>query len=309
MIDRRIKFRHIQCFVEIARERSLKAAAARLCLTQPAISKTLKELEEILGTRLMHRSRSGVHMTKQGDLFVHFAQMSLASLQQGLDGLEHQASAGQERLSIGLWPSVAAWFMPAVAVEFAGLAPDAVLSIIDGPHRFLIDGLRHGDLDLVIGQLGQPDTLQNISFTQLYHERVTCVVRPEHPALATPDVSQLENWRVVYPPKGAAIYPLVERMMIGFGIGHLRNRIEAVSADFGLAYTLQTDAIWITSRGVVGHHIAEGRLIELPFDTTITQGPVGLMTPPDQTASPLLQVFKIAVQNVLGRNLHHMEHP
>ena len=45
MIDRRIKFRHIQCFVEIAQERSLKLAADKLNLTQPAISKTLKELE------------------------------------------------------------------------------------------------------------------------------------------------------------------------------------------------------------------------------------------------------------------------
>ncbi len=49
MLDRRIKFRHIQCFVEIVRQQSMKRAAERLHLTQPAISKTLKELEEIIG--------------------------------------------------------------------------------------------------------------------------------------------------------------------------------------------------------------------------------------------------------------------
>ena len=57
MIDRRIKFRHIQCFVEICRAGSFKRAAAALLLTQPAISKTPKELEELLGHRLLDRRR------------------------------------------------------------------------------------------------------------------------------------------------------------------------------------------------------------------------------------------------------------
>lgn len=309
MIDRRIKFRHIQCFVEIARERSLKSAALKLSLSQPAISKTLKELEDILGARVMSRNRSGVRLTKQGEVFLHFAQMSLASLQQGLDGIEQHGRDAQQTLSVGLWPSVAAWFMPAVAVEFAELTQDAVLRIIDGPHRFLMDGLRHGELDLVIGQLGEPDTMQNISFTQLYNERVTFVVRPGHPLLEAPDVSRIPEWQVIYPPKGAAIHPLVERMMIGYGIGRLHNRIEAVSADFGLAHTLQTDAIWIISRGVVGNDIAQGRLVELPFETTVTQGPVGLMIHPNKAVTPLQQVFQLAVQNVLARRMHHLDAP
>ena len=92
MIDRRIKFRHIQCFVEISRLKSMKLAAERLFLTQPAISKTLKELEELLGADLMTRSRAGVSLTKQGEVFLHFAEMSLAALQQGLDGVEQEGS-------------------------------------------------------------------------------------------------------------------------------------------------------------------------------------------------------------------------
>ncbi len=97
-MDRRIKFRHVQCFVEIARERSLKNAAEKLYLTQPAISKTLKELEEIVGATLMLRNRSGVSLTKEGEVFLHFSQMSLASLQQGLDGVEKAGAQKKEIL-------------------------------------------------------------------------------------------------------------------------------------------------------------------------------------------------------------------
>ena len=84
MIDCRIKFRHIQSFVETAREQSFKRAVEKLYLSQPAISKTLKELEEIIGATLLQRCRSGVELARQGKVFLHFAQMSLASLQQGL---------------------------------------------------------------------------------------------------------------------------------------------------------------------------------------------------------------------------------
>ncbi|KUJ73169.1 LysR family transcriptional regulator [Ruegeria marisrubri] len=300
MIDRRIKFRHVQCFVEIAREKSLKLAAEKLFLTQPAISKTLKELEEIIGATLMERSRSGVALTKEGQVFLHFAQMSLASLQQGLDGVERAGRREKERLTVGALPSVAAWLMPKVATEFAALAPDAILRIMDGPHGYLVDRLRLGELDLVLGRLGRPETMQGISFTQLYNEQVLFVVRPGHPLLDKPELRRIAEWQVIYPPEGSAIRPLVERYLIANGIGEIANRLETVSGAFGRVYTRQSDAVWIISSGVVANEIAEGRLVKLPFDTEITQGPVGLMTRPDAVATPVQDVFRIAVRNVVG---------
>ncbi len=66
MMDRRIKIRHLQAFVEIVRQSSFKRAADRLFLTQPAISRTLAELEEIVGADLLTRNRGGVALTPQG---------------------------------------------------------------------------------------------------------------------------------------------------------------------------------------------------------------------------------------------------
>lgn len=303
MVDRRIKFRHIQCFVEVAREKSFKQAAEKLFLTQPAMSKTLKELESIIGAELMKRSRSGVSLTKQGEVFLHFAQMSLASLQQGLTGVQQEGRAARDVLTVGALPSVAAWLMPEVATEFAGLAPNAILRIMDGPHSYLTERLRLGELDLVIGRMGRPDDMQGISFTQLYSEEVVIVVRPGHPLLASPDLSRIADWQVIYPPAGSAIRPLVERLMIANGIGELPNRLETVSGAFGRVYTSQSDAVWIISQGVVAKEIADGRLVALPFDMGITQGPVGLMVRSGSVARPVEQVFQLAVEGVLGRTV------
>jgi LysR family pca operon transcriptional activator len=300
MIDRRIKFRHIQCFVEIAREGSLKLAAAKLNLTQPAISKTLRELEEIIAAPLLTRSRAGVAPTPQGEVFLHFARSSLAALQRGLDGVAETGAGARPRLRVGALPSVAAWLMPPVANAFAGLAPDAVLQIVDGPHGYLTDRLRLGALDLVIGRLGPPEMMQGLSFTQLYTEEVAFVVRRGHPLLDAPDLAGIADYPVIYPSPGSAIRPLVERYLIENGVGDLPLRLETVSGAFGRVHTRRSDSVWIISAGVVHNELADGHLVRLPFDTAITQGPVGLMSRPDTAPAPVEQLFRLAVQNVLA---------
>lgn len=302
MIDRRIKFRHIQCFVEISRQQSLKKAAERLFLTQPAISKTMKELEEILGARLLNRSRAGVSLTREGEVFLHFAEMSLASLQQGLDGVEQVGRLGKARLVVGALPSFAAYLMPEAAEAFSGLAPDTLLQVIDGPFGYLIDLLRRGELDLVIGRLGPPEALRGLSFVQLYDEPVEFVVRPGHPLLEAPDIRRIGDWPVITPPPGAAIRPLVERCLIAAGVGELPRRYESVSGGFGRVLTRRSDAIWIISAGVVAHEIAEGRLVRLPFDTGLTLGPVGIMTRPGDDPPPGLSLFSKALRGVIARH-------
>ena len=300
MIDRRIKFRHIQCFVEISREKRFKRAAERLFLTGPAISKTLKELEEILGAPLFTRSRAGVALTPQGEVFLHFAQMSLAALQQGLDGVEQAGRQAAEHIAVGALPSVAARLMPAVAAAFGEMRPQARLRIMDGPHGFLTDRMKLGELDLVIGRLAGPDQMQGVSFSQLYSERVEFIVRAGHPLLEAPDLKRIVDWPVIYPSPGSAIRPLVDRLLIEHGVGEIPRQLETVSGAFGRVYTRKSDVVWIISAGVVANEIADGYLVRLPFNKDITTGSVGLMTRAGETPSPVEQVFRLAVDQAVA---------
>lgn len=300
MIDRRIKFRHIQCFVEISREKSFKRAAERLYLTGPAISKTLKELEDILGAPLFTRSRAGVALTPQGEVFLHFAQMSLAALQQGLDGVEQAGRQAAEHIAVGALPSVAARLMPAVAAAFGEMRPQARLRIMDGPHGFLTDRMKLGELDVVIGRLAGPEQMQGVSFSQLYTERVEFVVRAGHPLLEAPELERIVDWPVIYPSPGSAIRPLVDRLLIEHGVGEIPRQLETVSGAFGRVYTRRSDVVWIISAGVVANEIADGYLVRLPFDTDMTTGSVGLMTRAGEAPSPVEQVFRLAVDQAVA---------
>ncbi len=290
-MDRRIKFRHLDAFSAIARARSFKAAAGHLNLTQPAISKTLKELEEILGVVVMERSRSGVELTPEGEVFLQFAEQSTAALRHGLRSIRGTgAAAGQ--LKVGALPSVASNLLPQAALAFASGNPDTLLEVHEGPHHDLTSRVRSGGLDLVVGRLGRPETMTGLGFQQLYTEEVVVVARPESPALAVKTFEALDAFRILYPPKDSAIRPLVARLLISKGVPLFRNRIETTSPALGRAIVFSdAGTVWIISRGVVAADIAEGRLVALNLDTAATTGAVGIMSRTEEVPSVAARAF------------------
>ncbi|MEQ5836776.1 pca operon transcription factor PcaQ [Marinobacter sp. NFXS9] len=299
MLENRIKYRHLQCFLEVARQGSVGGAADVLALTQPAVSKKLKELEEMLGVRLMERSKKGVELTQFGEVFLRYAGASVAALREGTNSILQAQQGGKTQLIIGVLPTVAASVLPQAVKRFRQGGLDVTLKLVAGPNTLLLSQLRVGELDLVVGRLAEPDLMSGLSFQHLYSERVTFVVRPGHPLLKSPSLNlkTISEYTVLYPPKDSIIAAPVERFLLAHGIGTLPDRIETISDAFGKEYIRQTDAVWIISRGVVAREIEIGDFAELPLETTETLGQVGLTTRADTQPTPALQLFMNAVRD------------
>lgn len=280
-IDPRIKLRHLSCFLEVARLRNMGHAATALHVSQPAVSKTIQELEQILGGSLFDRSRRNLFLTPFGEVFYRYAATSLAALRQGLDMARgtHEAST----IRVGALPTVSARILPAAVQAFAASGPGAHTRIITGPNDYLLTLLRTGDVDFVIGRMAEPDAMAGLSFEHLYSERVVMVVRPGHPLLEQSpfDLAMIERYQTLMPTPSSVIRRLVDRMLLSHGVAELPHGVETISSAFGRAYTRQTDAVWIISEGVVANDLAEGYLALLPLDTGETTGPVGFTTRTD----------------------------
>lgn len=307
MLDPRVKLRHLRTFVEVARRGSVGQAAEALAVTQPAVSKTLKELEAILGARLMERSRAGVVLTPIGEMFLHYAGASIAALVQGLDGIAHARMEGDQILAIGALPSVAALLVPDAVAAFKQAARNVTPKIVGGPNPYLLDLVRDGELDLVVGRLGAPDSMTGLSFSHLYSERIAAVVRPGHPLLASRDIGQIVDYTVMFPDKGAAIRELAEKLLITNGIGRLPDRIETVEPTFGRLYVRRSDAVWFISHGVVALDLAEGALVELPFDVEQTLGPVGLTVRAEIAMTPAMTLFAGILRATVAKTIPKAE--
>lgn len=292
-MDRRIKFRHLEAFVRIARTKSLKKAAEQLNLSQPAISKTLKDLEDIIGKSLLERGRAGARTTPEGEVFLTFAEQSMQALKSGLTSVATIGAGGSAVLTIGALPSVATQLLPWAVRDFRTKSPGTVVQLLEGPHDHLTERMRAGALDLTVGRLGRPETMVGLSFTQLYSEEVVIVTAPDHPLAQATELSQLDGFTVVYPPQGAAIRPLVARQMIASGLPLFANRIESVSGELGRAMTLgDTQAIWFISRGVVANDLAAGRLVALDIDMSATTGAIGIMARSEEVPSASARLFR-----------------
>lgn len=296
-MDRRIKFRHLDAFSAIARAGSLKRAAEQLNLTQPAISKTLKELEDIAGARLMDRDRSGVRLTPAGDVFLQFAEQSTTALRHGLRSVRGGEMSG--RLRIGALPSVAGTLVPGAVMRFAQAAPDTLVEVQEGQHHDLTAQLRSGALDLVVGRLGRPDSMVGLTFRQLYTEPVVVVTAPGNAAVGVTTLDDLAKFRVLYPPQQSAIRPLVARAMIAAGQPLFETRIETTSAPVARAILAQDpSAVWFISQGVVQSDLDAGRLVALDVPLEQTAGAVGVMRRADDMATSAVRTFiKILVED------------
>lgn len=292
-----IKTRHLVTFVEIARQTGVGKAAALLNISQPAVTRTLRELEEALGVALVERDGRGIRLTAAGEEFRRHAGNSLAALQAGVDAVGRSGMADGPRLRVGALPTVSARIMPRAATLFLA-AGDARMRIVTGENAVLLDQLAHGALDVVVGRLAAPERMLGLSFEHLYSEQVVFAVRMGHPLLAAGpfDVRAIAAFPVIMPTATAIIRPAVERLLIAHGLPRLPGRVESVSDSFGRAFLRGTDAVWIISEGVVAGDIADGVLAALPVDTSETRGAVGLTLRVDQERTPALELFMRAVR-------------
>jgi len=300
-IDPRIKLRHLACFLEVARARSVVNAAKALNISQPAASKTIQELEALLGATLFDRSRRNLFLTAFGDVFYRHASTSLSALRQGIEAVGQIERPSMVR--VGALPTVSARILPDAVAAFSRDGQTAHARIITGPNGYLLSLLRSAEVDLVIGRMAEPDAMLGLSFEHLYSERVVIAVRPGHPLLADAGftLGQIADCQLLMPTPDSLIRPAVERLFLANGIIRIRDEIETVSNAFGRSYVRQTDAIWIISEGVVAGDVIEGYLTLLPADTSQTMGPVGLTTRTDTTQTLAAASFMQAIREAAAR--------
>lgn len=304
MIDPRIRFRHLRTLIVAARQNSVGKAADILGVTQPAVTKTIRELEDILGKRLFEKDGRGIRITQYGEVFLRHAGASVAALQQGIDSLA-TTNAGPP-IAIGALPTVSARIMPQAIALFLAEQTDSPIKIVTGENQVLLDQLRMGKLDLVIGRLAAAEQMNGLSFEYLYSEQVRIVVRSGHPLLAMPrfDFARIRDYPILMPPKGSVIRPFVDSYLLTQGMGQLPHAIETVSDSFGRAFVEQTDAVWVISDGVVRRDIAAGRLAPLPVETEDTSGAVGLTRRDSAPSNASLDILSQNLRSVVREFSH-----
>ena len=265
----------------MARRKSFVVAAEELGLTQPAVSRSVRELETILGHDLIDRSTRGAELTRQGETFLRAAETGLAQLALATDSVVAEAGAG-EAIRIGALPNVCSQFLPQLVMDFKAHSPEVVIHIIPGTNAALLSALRRGETDFVIGRLSSSEDMKGLAFEALFDEPLIFVVRADHPlANGRHSLQAAMSYPFLLPPEGTIIRQEANRYLASQSVSQIPDVIETTSSDFQRAYLRISDAVAIVPSGVLQGDVDQGALCKLSIGDGELSGPVGLTVNPE----------------------------
>lgn len=284
LFSQRIRLRHLHTFVAVAQQGTLGRAAETLNLSQPALSKTLNELEQLTGTRLFERGRLGAQLTLVGEQFLTHAVKVLDALNTAGQALNRKEGLNSDIVRIGALPTAALGILPSVIGQFHQQQKDITLQVATMNNTMLLAGLKSGEIDIGIGRMSDPELMSGLNYELLFLESLKLVVRPGHPLLQeTVTLSRVMEWPVVVSPKGTLPRQNAETLLQSQGCKIPSGCIETLSASLSRQLTVDYDYVWFVPSGAVKDDLRRGLLAALPVPTQGAGEPIGILTRVDAT--------------------------
>ncbi|EAC1076701.1 TPA: LysR family transcriptional regulator, partial [Salmonella enterica] len=279
LFSQRIRLRHLHTFVAVAQQGTLGRAAETLNLSQPALSKTLNELEQLTGTRLFERGRLGAQLTVPGEQFLTHAVKVLDALNTAGQALNRKEDASADVVRVGALPTAALGILPAAIGRFHQQQKSTSLQVATMNNTMLLAGLKSGEIDLGIGRMSDPELMGGLNYELLFLESLKLVVRPGHPLLQeTITLSRVMEWPVVVSPKGTVPRQNAEALLQSQGCKMPAGCIETLSASLSRQLTVDYDYVWFVPSGAVKEDLRQATLVSLPVPTQSAGEPIGILT-------------------------------
>lgn len=284
----RVRTRHLLLVVALAEQGSIHRAAGVLSMTQPAASKMLKELEEILDVPLFERLPRGVQPTAYGQALLRHACFVVGSLDQAGDELQALKSGAQGHVAIGAITAPGVALLPDVVATAKRAHPGMQLSVEIDTSNVLLERLAQDKLDLVVGRLGTSQDKLGLRYEPLALEPVCAVVRPDHPLLGRRGLglADLVDEAWIVPPAGSVLRHRFELMFQRASLTPPANLIETAALLFATRMLECSDTVAVLAAEVAAYYASHAMLALLPVDLPCHMDDFGIITRSDQVMSP-----------------------
>ena len=185
------KFHHLRDFVAIARAKSARSAARALGLTQPALTRSLQELEQEIGIPLFERHARGMALTPAGERFLVRAQAALEEVRRGFEEAGQASGVMQGSVTVALASAPVLVLLPLAYPQFRRACPDVKLRIVEGLFPAAEPLLRDGRLDFYIGPRPEHALGQGYRVDLVFANQRVVMARKGHPLRAANSLQQL----------------------------------------------------------------------------------------------------------------------
>ena len=174
-----VKLELYRVFLAVAEKGSISAAAQELYISQPAVSQSIRQLEEQLQIRLFSRSSRGVVLTHEGQLLLEYVRRGLGLLESGEEKLSQVRELLAGELTIGASDTVTKTYLLPKLEAFHKAYPDIRIRILNGTTRMVLDFLRAGQVDVAFASEAQDESVYAVRHCLDTH--MIFVASPEYP--------------------------------------------------------------------------------------------------------------------------------
>lgn len=297
LLDGRLKFRHLTLLVAIVDHGSVVRAAESVHLTQPAATRTLRELEGIADLPLFVREPRGMRATLYGEALTEHARAVLAEMRRAEERLTALRQGREGTVTVGALLAGTNVLLPRAVAQLKRDRPGLTVVVREGTPDVLHPALLSGELDVVVGRVGPaPKEGDGLRQRRLYRERIRLAVRAGHPLLETADVALTDTlgfpW--ILPVEQTALRQELGALFVDRGLTLPPDRVECTSFLTMRALLVQTDMVALLPELVLR---ADEHLEALPVELPSVGRTVGTTEAAHRTRTPALQAL-----------LHHLDH-
>jgi len=262
-------------FCEVARSKSFSKTAKALFMTQPAVSQSILQLENSLGTRLFIRTPRGVTLTQEGELIFEYARSAINLLEMGEEKLKGMHGLVTGKLSIGVSDTTAKLFLLPYLDSFHKQCPNIKLNIVNGTTIELCELLKAGHIDLAICNLPVEDpSIQSepyMTVHDIFVAGTAFIDKITHP-LSFKELTQLP---LIFLEQKSNSRRYVEKFLLNRGI-RLTPEIELGSHDLLISLAKINLGVSCVIKEYSQDEINSGALFEVPLTENIPERHIGL---------------------------------
>ncbi len=289
-LDQRLKIQHFRCIEAIAANGSLLKASAALGLTQPALSKSLREAEAIVGKALFERHARGVRLTEAGHAAREASRRVLAELRRLDEALDTLPRRGA--LALGVLPVAASGVLPGALMRLKAAEPALRVRLEQGRTEDLLPLLAAGEIDLVVGRLYEPPAPDAFARERLWTEPMSILARAGHPLFdgRRVDAEALRPFDFVLPTITQRVGLEVERLLADLGLD-ASTALRSSSYGFIREILLGGDWLAIMPKLMMVGDLLRGALRLAPLPIDAPERPAGLIRRRDAPLEPAARIF------------------
>ncbi|MEY2927517.1 MAG: hypothetical protein RL367_1994 [Pseudomonadota bacterium] len=241
-----MKLSQLRDVVAVAEAGSLRSAGRMLGIAQPAITRSIREIEHELGVVLFERHAKGARLTEMGRTFVRRAESVQAEIRRAHEEIEQLKGHQTGEVSLAVSTASAMCLLPKALLNFRKAYPDAVTKISESFFAPIERDLLSGRIDFYVGPFDQGSTANSFSVEMLFPNQRRIVARRGHPLAHTNSLADLAEARWLRPATGdRSTEGDFEVALAEFGLSSPRIVVHSRSALITMLTIAHTDLLTV----------------------------------------------------------------